>query len=286
MEEFMDVDGIEFIQQVNQEIASLRAHQTNSSQFYKGDSLSTLLLNGSHSNDSSSPVQSQPLVSPTGIEQCHQVIVLDTNFLISNLGYLQSLLTKTALHPNVITLVVPWAVVRELDGLKYAKSRDKNGGATLGELARTVMRFLEKELRNKTPCLRGQKSNEIYDPKAKKALGDDSILDCCMYFMHSVSKYVTLFSNDRNLSIKAMIHGIDTLSSETRDKMNTFLVCASKGLLPALYTEQPKVPDQQTSKWEPKRKNKKKPKDGSVKTQTVSQAHELKENNVSNQRFI
>ncbi|KAI9027393.1 PIN domain-containing protein [Phycomyces nitens] len=253
MEEFMDVDGIEFINQVNQEIASLRAHQTNSYQSPHGDSLSNLLSNESQYNHSSQ-AQFQPLASPTGLEEPGQVIVLDTNFLISHLGYLQSLLTKAALHPKVVTLVVPWAVVRELDGLKMS-SKQKTGGASLGELVRTVMRFLERELRNKTPCLRGQKSYEIYDQKTKNGLGDDSILDCCMYFMHNLSKPVTLFSNDRNLSIKAMIHGIDAVSSETKTKMDQYLACVSKGVLPILNVEQPKPRTLQESKWTPKPKH-------------------------------
>lgn len=47
-----------------------------------------------------------------------QVAILDTNFLISNLAYLRTLTSQAAKYHGSLVLVVPWIVVKELDGLK------------------------------------------------------------------------------------------------------------------------------------------------------------------------
>lgn len=53
--------------------------------------------------------------------------------------------------------------------------------------------------------------------------GDDLILDCCMYFQSMTQKKITLLSNDRNLCIKVMVHDIDSISAESKPKMEEFL---------------------------------------------------------------
>lgn len=47
-----------------------------------------------------------------------QLAILDTNFLISNLAYLRTLTSQAAKYHGSLVLVVPWIVVKELDGLK------------------------------------------------------------------------------------------------------------------------------------------------------------------------
>lgn len=50
-----------------------------------------------------------------------QVAILDTNFLISNLAYLRTLTSQAAKYHGSLVLVVPWIVVKELDGLKVGR---------------------------------------------------------------------------------------------------------------------------------------------------------------------
>lgn len=44
--------------------------------------------------------------------------MLDTNFLISKLGYLDTVLTLADQRPGSLLVLLPWVVIRELDGLK------------------------------------------------------------------------------------------------------------------------------------------------------------------------
>lgn len=86
------------------------------------------------------------------------------------------------------------------------------------------MRFIEQKLKAKTSCLRGQKMNEILDPSMRREQkGDDRILDCCMYFHQHYHTKVTLLSNDRNLSIKVMVHEMDSISAESIPKLEALL---------------------------------------------------------------
>jgi hypothetical protein len=43
---------------------------------------------------------------------------LDTNFLISKLGYLDTVLTLAEQRPGSVVVLLPWVVIKELDGLK------------------------------------------------------------------------------------------------------------------------------------------------------------------------
>lgn len=48
----------------------------------------------------------------------------------------------------------------------------------LGDLARKAMKFIEGALRERRPWLRGQKSYEIYDEKAKLVM---CVCECDLY---------------------------------------------------------------------------------------------------------
>ncbi|KAI8079997.1 uncharacterized protein BX664DRAFT_269227 [Halteromyces radiatus] len=165
----MDIDGPEFILEVNEAIAAVRLRKT-------GDMKDTF--------------SQQPTTST-----CFQrVAVIDTNFLISNLSYLQHLLTEAEKHPDVLLAIIPWTVVLELDGLK---SQQREGGMTqLEERARRAIRFLEATLQRKSSGLRGQRRDEVYD---------------------------------RNTAQTAMIHHIDALSAEDKTRMVDLLSMVAKG---------------------------------------------------------
>jgi hypothetical protein len=44
--------------------------------------------------------------------------IVDTNFLLSNLGTLNALLDVSEDRPGNLLVIVPWQVILELDGLK------------------------------------------------------------------------------------------------------------------------------------------------------------------------
>ncbi|KAI7886746.1 hypothetical protein K492DRAFT_155642 [Lichtheimia hyalospora FSU 10163] len=199
----MDIDGPEFINEVNNQIAAIRSTASTAAHDY----------------------MPEPFM---------QVAVLDTNFLISNLAYLRTLTSQAAKYHGSLVLVIPWIVVKELDGLKGMNHQQVTRG-DLGDLARKAMKFIESALREKKPWLRGQKSYEIHDENAKLSKGDDSILDCCLFFHNRMGKRVTLLTNDRNLAIQAMIHDIRSLSAENKVHLADFTQSLSKGQVAARH---------------------------------------------------
>lgn len=204
--EFMDIDGPEFLLSLNNEIANIRAGS-----YQRNDSINANIFDNT--------------LGPLGLDSYNEICVLDTNFLISKLGYLDTVLNLAEENPGSLLVVLPWVVIRELDGLKSANHQISKE-TEIGLRARKAMRFLEERLRDKSISLRGQKMNEVLDPTMSKnhsVKGDDRILDCCMYFQQAGGKRVSLLSNDRNLCIKVMVHDVDSISSESTPKMESLL---------------------------------------------------------------
>ncbi|EIE85608.1 hypothetical protein RO3G_10318 [Rhizopus delemar RA 99-880] len=164
----MDIDGPEFINEVNAQIESIRSH-------HQDVTLDVSLFN----------------INYKDVHSFSQIAVVDTNFLISNLGYLQALLTIAEERLGNLLILIPWVVIRELDGLKgfLKSSADKKD---LPILSRKAMKFIEDQLRNKTKSLRGQKLHET---------------------MNSKSMQIVAF----------MVHDIDSISAESKPKMEEFL---------------------------------------------------------------
>ncbi|KAG0212548.1 hypothetical protein BGX28_006147 [Mortierella sp. GBA30] len=170
------------------------------------------------------------------------IVVLDTNVLISHLNFLQTLIEACGTPFNrknrapvgngqpQIVFVVPWIVVQELDGLK-SNSRGHGTEVNLTEKARRAIRYVQDELEKSEDKrkLRGQKINECIEKQSKN---DDYILDCCRYFRTAYpdakKTKVTLFSNDRNLCVKALIHEVRTIA---REKINFELETVRSAIL-------------------------------------------------------
>ncbi|KAI8068558.1 PIN domain-containing protein [Gongronella butleri] len=202
----MDVDGPEFILEVNEAIAAVRLQQT-------GDLYDSFLAGGTSLTSAS----------------FQQIAVVDTNILITGLKYIQQLANHAEEHPGALLIVIPWVVVKELDRLKMKRMTNtttEGKVASVSDLARVAMRFIQQKLEAQSLALRGQRSDELYNKHTMEQqlhAGDDHILDCCMYFRYHMEKPVILLSNDRNLCIKALVHHIGTLSADNKEKMKELL---------------------------------------------------------------
>ncbi|CAG8554548.1 9420_t:CDS:2 [Acaulospora morrowiae] len=139
-------------------------------------------------------------------------VVVDTNFLISHLAFLKTLIQEYA-KKNRLLIIIPWIVLQELDGLKSrpSKSYDFSNGVQpdLQKLAQNAIYFLHNCLVDKVDGIRGQKLDEKME---KHEHNDDKILDCCRYFRAKTLNPIILLSNDKNLCVKAMVHELSTAS--------------------------------------------------------------------------
>ena len=90
-------------------------------------------------------------------------MIVDTNFLISHLAFLKTLILEHAKKHNLL-IIIPWIVLQELDGLKSALWKKKSSSQhEVGNLAQTAIKFLHNCLINEEKGLRGQKINEIIE---------------------------------------------------------------------------------------------------------------------------
>ncbi|KAF9150171.1 RNA endoribonuclease [Linnemannia schmuckeri] len=166
-------------------------------------------------------------------------VILDTNILISHLNFFQALVNsygpptdktnssrsssngrRVSLDglekPEDVVFVVPWIVMQELDGLKGGGRQGSD--VDVSGKARLAIEFLRAELskQSSTSRLRGQKMSELV---AKAEANDDKILDCCQYFRilypDPTKTRIILFTNDKNLSVKAMVHEVEVISRFT-----------------------------------------------------------------------
>lgn len=154
------------------------------------------------------------------------MLVVDTNFVISHLSLISDLSKQCEVHNYII--LFPWATIQELDGLKstentYAGHKEQD----MAFLVRKAMDFIYRSLLQKGNSIRGQKMTEIIDASLT---GDDSILDCCRYWHEKRLLKTILLSNDKNLAIKVMIHGIHSISYEPHMTLDSLMLKISKKL--------------------------------------------------------
>lgn len=152
------------------------------------------------------------------IEPNTSYLVLDTNFILSHLKLLHSI--KQTAFKYHIRIIVPLAVMQELDGLKKSTKPIQESDQlehlhtlsykTIGHLARWANDWIYGELADVNSVVKGQKMKQRLDRTAAK---DDSILDCCLYFKQNYTRnLVVLLSNDKNLCLKALANEILTVS--------------------------------------------------------------------------
>lgn len=111
-------------------------------------------------------------------------LVVDTNFLVSNLTLVQSVQAWHSKFQHVI--VIPWTVIQErtffyvitltaVDGLKNSKRTQ--GGKSISGLAREAIRWAQDSLHSNNGSVVGQRKDETADDSA---VDDDAILACSM----------------------------------------------------------------------------------------------------------
>lgn len=130
-------------------------------------------------------------------------LVVDTNILLHNLELVNQLVD---LAPRAnITIIIPVAVVKELDGLKQMARKQSTK-----LLAQKAITWYFELFSANCPYIRGQKHHEVIDELTHN---DDAILDCCLYLkQHHPNDLVVLMSNDKNLCAKALIEPVPTVT--------------------------------------------------------------------------
>lgn len=153
-------------------------------------------------------------------------LVIDTNFILSHLKILDEL--KDIGQAYGLQLVIPIAVMHELDGLKgsnkiekqYSENNELLSGKSVGHLARWANDWVYSCLASRVSTVVGQKNEERLN---KLAIKDDAILDCCLYLQKNHTNTLqVLMSNDKNLCMKALLNDILTVSY--RSKMSAQLI--------------------------------------------------------------
>lgn len=143
------------------------------------------------------------------LKTANSALVIDTNFILTNLDIVDELKNLAEKFNHIV--VVPWIVIQELDGLKGQKKIEHNeaGLQTLGFLARKATEWIFQSLAARDSRIVGQKINQRLDSTLK---GDDSILDCCLFFQQEYLLLTVILSNDRNLCNKSLMHNIKTVT--------------------------------------------------------------------------
>ncbi|KAG8763854.1 hypothetical protein FRC11_011002 [Ceratobasidium sp. 423] len=166
-------------------------------------------------------------------------LVLDTNFLIKHLSLLDTVAKKVLENGSRIPplfFVLPGVVVDELDYQSKYGVRERATAAT-----NWLQEQIELRLRTGRGVLRAQKEDEtLRGGKSWRNLrgrgeNDNIILDCCLYFAKLSGGRVRLVSQDRNLSLKATISEIPTMSISKDMSTIDFL----KEVLPGLRWNAP-----------------------------------------------
>ncbi|WVQ67741.1 uncharacterized protein L199_005946 [Kwoniella botswanensis] len=147
-------------------------------------------------------------------------LAVDTNVFISHLNLIRTIHTLLlGLRPSPIIFLLPSVVIHELDTLKASRApSEPDSPITLGRLVQAANTWLLEVHRNRRMtgigALRCQSLKEQWDTKIKDhGQNDDQILDCCLHFANHGAK-VTLWTNDKNLSVKAESNDIPTLGAQ------------------------------------------------------------------------
>ncbi|KAF8845838.1 hypothetical protein BDN67DRAFT_303119 [Paxillus ammoniavirescens] len=145
------------------------------------------------------------------------IIVLDTNILLEFLDNVQTFVSEVEQQQLPVLLIIPGAVIYELDG---QKNRDG-----LSWFARRASTWLLKKVKERR-SVKGQALDETCKPSGNwkkrepgtefgtERTNDSLILDCCQYFYQTRRRRTFLCSKDKILSVEAESIGIPTIFPE------------------------------------------------------------------------
>ncbi|OCF74714.1 hypothetical protein I204_05096 [Kwoniella mangroviensis CBS 8886] len=147
-------------------------------------------------------------------------LAVDTNVFICHLNLIRTIHTLLlGLRPSPVIFLLPSVVIHELDTLKTSRAPpEPNSPITLGRIVQAANTWLLEVHRTRRMtgigALRCQSLKEQWDTKIKDhGQNDDQILDCCLHFANHGAK-VTLWTNDKNLSVKAESNDVATLGAQ------------------------------------------------------------------------
>jgi len=130
--------------------------------------------------------QTQPEVLAPGqrVDDATHIIVIDTSFILAHLCLVNDLVLSYMKWGCVV--VLPWATIKELDGLKKSNRsitdiNSQFGGhhVDISTLARAANRWAFQVLSKPEPGVWGQTREEVIDGNFNH--GDMAILDCARY---------------------------------------------------------------------------------------------------------
>lgn len=162
---------------------------------------------GRHQDSASGGMKMTPQLAEQMKSACF--LIVDTNAWITALDPVLSLRRH---HPR-LTVIVPSAVVQELDGLKRAQEEEADGQSQpqrgLGFRARAAIKAIYDATTGAEPWVRGQRYDEHLGPAFKTENRDDEILSCALFF-HSRVSPSALITGDYGLALKSTINGVPT----------------------------------------------------------------------------
>lgn len=161
------------------------------------------------------------------LAQIRLSIYPDTNWWLAHLPLISNLYSRLPMNARII---IPFVVVQELDGLK--KNKDDS---QVAEAATRANSWIAQSLKDHQRLTR-----LVVQPRPSAAIlsnsslsNDDEILDCCLDYLRKgggTGRALVLFSNDKNLGIKAHSLQIPCLSHSPAFSSNfhTFIETISK----------------------------------------------------------
>ncbi|XP_014676410.1 PREDICTED: uncharacterized protein LOC106816347 [Priapulus caudatus] len=161
-----------------------------------------------------------PVKAPAARNLLRLFIVLDTNILMYHLKFIDELKDHDISGLGRPTLVVPWVVMQELDGLKGSNRASKLNKlcSVTQTAAQSAVDYLYASLKSKHPRIVGQTAIESAEKSDYLIVecNDDRILKCYFQYMKKYPKcHVVLFTNDKNLCAKSMISGVKAYNKQT-----------------------------------------------------------------------
>ncbi|KAH8314979.1 hypothetical protein KR074_006382 [Drosophila pseudoananassae] len=133
----------------------------------------------------------------------HMYFVLDTNVLMHNIKFVESL-AKVVLPGTVGSMLyIPYIVIKELDKLK-AKNGDENAKR---QLAVRAIRYLNTQF-DESLDIQAQSAVDAAEHLIEVDCPDDSIVNCCLQLKEEVP-HMMLLTNDANLRLKGNANNIE-----------------------------------------------------------------------------